>query len=421
MGNTVPLKTTNVAPLSKVSTPAFPIATERGLQLRPGKSIGAKLPPLHVVKDCAVQTDTSDYNIVKSRFFSLAGLFVLASISYFGLCYLIICSNYIQALVVYSHYVKEDLPLRELEKMGLPEAKNIEIITEDGVLLRGWHLMNPSSNIIHANMLQPHERDIYFDQTLAHTERVVIYFHGNSHTRGQGFRLRKIKQMATYLNAHVIAFDYRGFGDSEGFPSEEGTHLDARAVVHHVDNVVRRYNLHATGYLSSSSSFSSSGGLAEDTRMTRVSGDKHTDNGQREPSHDSLSDGVFGQIMGLLDSHKELFSEAAAKILPASGYDLLNTTILPDIFPASAGGGGEGVATMGNDVKNKNKQPNLFIYGHSLGAAISTAIAVEVSNGRPGALTGLILDCPFTVLPEAIKNHPLTNPFRTFPWIFDIM
>ena len=37
------------------------------------------------------------------------------------------------------------------------------------------------------------------------------------------------KAYTSRLNSNVLAIDYRGFGDSEGFPTEEGVALDARA------------------------------------------------------------------------------------------------------------------------------------------------------------------------------------------------
>jgi pimeloyl-ACP methyl ester carboxylesterase len=347
-----------------------------------------KLPPLHVIKDSSVQTDANhSVYIIRTGVFSVSSLVILASAVYFGICYAIICSNYVQSLVVYSHYVKDELPFQDLQKMGLPEAKNVHIITEDGLLLRGWHLMPPGGDVLHANSLPDEERDVYFDHALAHSSRIVLYFHGNSHTRAQPFRLRTIKQMAVYLDAHVIAVDYRGFADSEGHPSEDGTHLDARAVVHYVDNVVRRHNPYASGYLAS---------VADVANNTVV------------------SDSMFDQFMGLLESHREYLAANMAQVSPVEQASAAGDE--------NSGTGGDSESTgLAATNATMSSQPHLFIYGHSLGAAISTALAVELSNLKPGALTGLMLDCPFTTLPDAIRTHPLTAPFRIFPAVFSIM
>ena len=34
----------------------------------------------------------------------------------------------------------------------------------------------------------------------------------------------------SFPDAQVVTFDYRGFGESEGFPTDEGIVIDARAV-----------------------------------------------------------------------------------------------------------------------------------------------------------------------------------------------
>lgn len=46
--------------------------------------------------------------------------------------------------------------------------------------------------------------------------------------RAAPFRIQAYSQF-TALNVNVVVIDYRGFGDSEGFPSEEGLQRDARA------------------------------------------------------------------------------------------------------------------------------------------------------------------------------------------------
>lgn len=41
--------------------------------------------------------------------------------------------------------------------------------------------------------------------------------------RGQWNRVELVKTLSATLGCHVIAVDYRGFADSTGWPSEEGT------------------------------------------------------------------------------------------------------------------------------------------------------------------------------------------------------
>lgn len=49
---------------------------------------------------------------------------------------------------------------------------------------------------------------------------VVLYLHGNLGTRGTYPRVGVYKYLSEERNCHVVTFDYRGFGDSDCYPSE---------------------------------------------------------------------------------------------------------------------------------------------------------------------------------------------------------
>jgi fermentation-respiration switch protein FrsA (DUF1100 family) len=74
--------------------------------------------------------------------------------------------------------------------------------TEDGLTLHGWYA------------------------TRAQTDRVLLWFHGNAGNLSYRFDM-----MLRLLDLPVSIFiiDYRGYGKSEGRPSEKGLYLDARA------------------------------------------------------------------------------------------------------------------------------------------------------------------------------------------------
>ena len=55
---------------------------------------------------------------------------------------------------------------------------------------------------------------------------VLMYCHGNAGNMGN--RVHKVSILQR-LGLNVLLFDYRGYGKSEGKPSEEGTYLDAEA------------------------------------------------------------------------------------------------------------------------------------------------------------------------------------------------
>ena len=86
-------------------------------------------------------------------------------------------------------------------------AEDLWIKTEDGVRIHGWYFPNESA------------------------ELVVIMSHGNA-----GNISGRIGIAETLLNsgAAVVLYDYRGFGQSEGKPTESGLYKDIEAVVHYL-------------------------------------------------------------------------------------------------------------------------------------------------------------------------------------------
>lgn len=97
-------------------------------------------------------------------------------------------------------------PLRDLaatpRTIGL-DYEDVRITTEDGVRLHGW-----------------------FVPTLS-ARATLVHFHGNG-----GNISHRLERIALFhkLGVNVFIFDYRGYGQSEGRPSEQGTYRDADAV-----------------------------------------------------------------------------------------------------------------------------------------------------------------------------------------------
>ena len=79
--------------------------------------------------------------------------------------------------------------------------REVELVASDGVRLRAWHVAGP--------------RPLAF-----------LLLHGNAGHRGD--RLPWIRALQE-TGASVLALDYRGYGGSEGSPSEEGLVRDAQA------------------------------------------------------------------------------------------------------------------------------------------------------------------------------------------------
>lgn len=63
-------------------------------------------------------------------------------------------------------------------------------------------------------------------------DRAILFLHGNA---GDASRRLPNASSLRELGAHVLLVDYRGYGLSEGHPSEEGVYADARAALAHLE------------------------------------------------------------------------------------------------------------------------------------------------------------------------------------------
>lgn len=87
------------------------------------------------------------------------------------------------------------------DRIGLP-FEDIHLTTSDGVALHGWFVPAPQSR------------------------GTVLFFHGNAGNISH--RLDSV-QMFHRLGYSTFIIDYRGYGNSSGTPSEQGTYRDAEA------------------------------------------------------------------------------------------------------------------------------------------------------------------------------------------------
>ncbi|TPX53100.1 hypothetical protein SeMB42_g00998 [Synchytrium endobioticum] len=169
---------------------------------------------------------------------------------------LVILPEQLQPFLVYLHWVR--FPLGKLDKgerfgFRARTVRNVAIKTADGIVLAAWHILPRSAGEKISTRAKDHqpERDIddHFDDLMSKCKTCFIYFHGNAANRAAPNRVsfyREVLQRADG-EAHIIALDYRGFGDSCGArPSERGLQLDAQAVW---EWVVRRVSPNAKVYL----------------------------------------------------------------------------------------------------------------------------------------------------------------------------
>lgn len=127
-------------------------------------------------------------------------LAVIILVTYAGVCVLV---GWFQARLIY-------FPSRHLHStpadVGLA-YEEVTLQTDDGIALGAWAVSSP------------------------HARGTVIFCHGNAGNIAD--RLTGIRLLAG-MGVNVLAFDYRGYGRSEGSPDEQGTYRDADAAWRYV-------------------------------------------------------------------------------------------------------------------------------------------------------------------------------------------
>ncbi|KAH8553909.1 Alpha/Beta hydrolase protein [Umbelopsis sp. PMI_123] len=113
------------------------------------------------------------------------------------------------------------------------KGRNILITAEDGTNIGAWHFVPSHYYMGQQLRFRPKDmmQDIIYDLALGNPDyETVIYFHGNAGNRAAPWRVDLYKKIGDkFPNVNIIAIDYRGFGNSEGTPSEEGLRMDAKA------------------------------------------------------------------------------------------------------------------------------------------------------------------------------------------------
>ncbi|KAM5129962.1 protein ABHD12B isoform 1-T1 [Mantella aurantiaca] len=124
--------------------------------------------------------------------------------------------------VVYLNMVKVPL-FADLKNPAelLNHTTNFYLTTDEGVSIGVWHTV-PASR---GEEARGKDRR-WFEDSLADDNPIIIYLHGNGGTRAVDHRVQLMKVLSK-AGFHVLALDYRGFGDSTGEPSEDGVTHDS--------------------------------------------------------------------------------------------------------------------------------------------------------------------------------------------------
>lgn len=128
---------------------------------------------------------------------------------------------------VFLHYVSlsRQRNLSEPQDSGLSCSRNFYIDTGANIKVGVWYVPAVSAMSRCQNGLIPAGKE--FDDN----RPVFLYLHGNAGTRSGGHRVQLYKVLSEKVDSHVIAFDYRGYGDSSNVsPTEPGLVEDTQRV-----------------------------------------------------------------------------------------------------------------------------------------------------------------------------------------------
>ncbi|XP_051866898.1 lysophosphatidylserine lipase ABHD12 [Pristis pectinata] len=129
----------------------------------------------------------------------------------------------IQAKLVFLNFVRVPyfIDLKKPQDQGLNHTWNFYLQPEEAITIGAWHT-------VPVNLWKEAQGkdQSWYEETLASGSPIILYFHGNAGTRGGDHRVQLYKVLSSQ-GYHVVALDYRGWGDSEGTPSERGMTTDA--------------------------------------------------------------------------------------------------------------------------------------------------------------------------------------------------
>lgn len=136
-------------------------------------------------------------------------------------------STWLQDALIFVHHLRTPYFANHSDpaSFGLIAAREFELTQEDGCIIKTWQML-PASYYHSDGFLG----GTAFINALSDGLPIVIYMHGNTGTRAISHRVELYKYIAGTFGYHVITFDYRGFGDSTCYPSEQGMMEDAGLV-----------------------------------------------------------------------------------------------------------------------------------------------------------------------------------------------
>uniref|UniRef100_A0A8C7G423 Lysophosphatidylserine lipase ABHD12-like n=1 Tax=Oncorhynchus kisutch TaxID=8019 RepID=A0A8C7G423_ONCKI len=124
--------------------------------------------------------------------------------------------------LVYSHRVRVPFFVDHSQPadLSLNHTMNMYLTSEQGISLGVWH------TVPERQWKEAQGKDLeWYQDSLGAGNPIIIYLHGNGGTRAASHRVGLINLLSA-MDYHVLALDYRGFGDSTGEPTEVGITTD---------------------------------------------------------------------------------------------------------------------------------------------------------------------------------------------------
>ncbi|KYO18366.1 monoacylglycerol lipase ABHD12 [Alligator mississippiensis] len=142
---------------------------------------------------------------------------------YIAIPFLVKLCPVIQAKLVFLNFVRAPyfIDLKRPQDQGLNHTCNYYLQPEEDVTIGVWHTVPAGLWKDAQGKDQP-----WYEDVLGSNHPIILYLHGNAGTRGGDHRVELYKVLS-FLGYHVVTFDYRGWGDSVGTPSERGMTYDA--------------------------------------------------------------------------------------------------------------------------------------------------------------------------------------------------
>ncbi|EIN04741.1 alpha/beta-hydrolase [Punctularia strigosozonata HHB-11173 SS5] len=109
------------------------------------------------------------------------------------------------------------------------DYEDLTLVTPDNVTLRNYLLLQ-RKHIPNATPMQTYPGET--DADFAATRPTVIMFHGNGGNAGH--RVPLARMFYIKLRCNVVMLSYRGYGHSDGSPSEKGLRIDAQTTLDYI-------------------------------------------------------------------------------------------------------------------------------------------------------------------------------------------